>query len=1335
MPSPERVPVTHSEASTGPASFAQQSQWFLQRLAPESSAYHRVHLYRLAAGVDVAAMEKSLNYLVERHACLRTTFRFDDGILYQDVRPGQPFVLEETRLAEGEGEALARQQAHEELRRPFDLENGPLFRARLLRSNDGGGYFLFATDHIIFDAWSQQVFLNDLQRSYDNFAAGSSPLAQPDLPSLEVSYLDYARWQRETLQGETLDAYLQRWRARLDGAPASLDLPLDGSRTLTGYGPAGHLSLGLSAEVSQTLRVFCRQERATLFAGVLAALGVFLSRCSGQGSIVLGCPFAGRLRPEVEQIIGMFVNTLPLRVDVDGEASFRETLKRARNALLDAVSDQALPFERLVSELKVERDLGRAPIFQATLNMRNVPRAPESSALGLSEIKIPELTTEYDLSFNIEDDAQGLRLGLSYNAALFSQESAELLLEHLAILTEDAVRRPDVAVSELALMSGSERHRLLVEWNDTAEPLPDACPYRLFEDWASSQPESTALLLDDRGVTYAELNLAANRLARRLVELGAGSGRAVALFVEPSIEAITGMLAVMKAGGACMPIPDDFPTERVALMLQDAGVEVILTQSHLAGRLPAGPQTVICMDDEGKLATYSAANLPSGPSREDPAIIYYTSGSTGRPKGVLVPHRGVLRMALNTRYMHIRPDDVVSQISSLSFDNGTEEIWGALASGATLAIIPARKSLSPLDLGRALRRHGVTVSVLTTSLFNLIAQEDPSVFKDLRLVDFGGESADYDSVRRVLAHGKPAHMVNGYGPTETTTIATLYEIPDDLPRRPNIPIGRAISNTTVYILDRKFQPVPIGVPGEILIGGAGVALGYLNQPELTSERFVPDPFASEAGLMLYRTGDLARFLPDGNIEFLGRGDKQVKLRGYRIELDEIELTLREFPGVKEVVVMLKEGPQGRFLAAFWTAEEAASEPDLRAYLSARLPDFMVPSIFVRLESFPYTASAKIDRRSLSSYDVALRPVHYLLPQTETEIRLAALWQQILGVEQVGSGDDFFELGGHSLLAAKLFARIEKEFGRRLPLAAIFQNGTLRALAALIDEDKGQAARQIIVPMQPHTDALGSHAGGQSHAGALSNGVKLPLFLVPGVGASPIYMRDLALALAPDQPVYGLAAVWRDSDARLIRESAELYSRELQRALPEGPYLLAGHSGGGYVALEIARLLRQRGGEVAFLGLLDTLPPGSRERPPLRARLRSHANNLRGKSLREVGAYARQLLSLIVARMLGYLPGAESIARRMLASAPKKVARAVALGAYHLLPYDGPVTIFRVSERHWAPRSDLHEGWPRHLRGTLTFVDVPGSHSTMMKSPHVQDLATRLLEHLPQEARH
>jgi len=1325
---PEPTPIIHQLANKGPASFAQVSQWFLNQLDPGSTAYSLVYLYRLDGRSDPAIFQRSLNSVVERHDSLRTAFLLEDGALSQYVVPYRPFELEIVRLDGGDGETSARALAGKELRRPFDLERGPLFRASLALSADGAVYFVFAVHHSVFDAWSRGVFINDLLDAHAAFSAGS----EPSLPTLAVTYLDYARWQRESLQGADAEACLARWLARLDGAPPVLNLPLDRPRSPLPFRPAGTTALRLPTGVSQSLREFCRQERATLFSGVFAAWAACLHRYSGQPPVVLGCPFAGRLRPELEQMVGMFVNTLPIRLDVDENATFRGLVKRAREYMLDAITDQAMPFERLVSALNVEHDFSRPPVYQVTLNKRNILQAVTQGGLCLQPIYIGLPATEFDLNLDITDLPVGIGLELQYDGALFMPESAALIVEHLAVLIENALANPDAPLNSLEMMSEAEQQKIVVTWNDTAEPLPDVCPHRLVERWAESNPDHIALVAGERRMSYAELNLAANRLAHRLAALRLAPGTPVGLFVEPSIEAVVGMLAAVKAGGACLPIPDDFPSERIAFMLEDSATPVVLTQAHLADRLQVGSRTIICLDDEGGLKSYPAENLSTGPGRDDPAIIYYTSGSTGRPKGVLVPHRAVLRMAANTSHVQVSPEDVVSQISSLSFDNATEEIWGALTSGATLVILPARQYLSPFDLQRAYERYGVTMSVLTTSFFNLIAQENPSAFAGLRLVDFGGESADYDSVSRVLEHGKPQHLLNGYGPTEATTISTMFEITAEMPRLASIPIGKPISNSTVYVVDRRLRPVPIGVPGELLIGGPGVALGYLNRPELTAEKFIPDHFSDQPGATLYRTGDLARFLPDGNLEFLGRADQQVKLRGYRIELEEIELALREHPAIKEAAVILKEGPQGKFLAAFWTPAQAATVPDLRTYLSNRLPEFMVPSFFLRLESFPYTASAKIDRLALAGEDVSLEPAMFEPPQTETEKRLATLWQEVLGVERVGSGDDFFALGGHSLLAAKLFARIEKEFGKRLPLAAIFRNGTLGALATLIEQDTGEAQRQIIVPMQPQGVAAGQRAG--SVEVPLAGG-RPPLFLIPGVGASPIYMREFALQFGAAQPVYGLAAVWRDSDARLIEESAEVYSRELQRVLPSGPYMLAGHSGGGLVALEIARRLRRGGREVAFLAFLDTLPPGIRERAPWRERIRSHARNLRRGSPREAWAYFRLLSGLLFARVLRYLPGGKRMARRMLATAPKPVARALAVGVYAMTPYDGPVTIFRVSERSRWSRRELHEGWPRYLRGPLTFVDVPGNHATMLKSPNVEELARQMFEHFPQDGRH
>jgi amino acid adenylation domain-containing protein len=1324
MTDSEKSPITHQPATSGPASFSQQSQWLLNQLALDSTAYIIVYLYRLEGPFDPAIFERSLDFVLERHDALRATFHLEDGVLRQHISPHQPFKLETVLLYQGDGETSARMLAEQENLRPFDLEHGPLFRAKLGRTVDGTFYFVFAVHHIVFDASSRRVLLNDLLSANAAFSAGSEPSLSP----LEVTYLDFVRWQRETLQGPAFDSLLARWIARLDGAPPAFDLPPDRPRLPLPYRQAKSVSRKLSAQQSKLLKQFCHQESATLFTGILSAWAACLQRYSGQRTLVIGCPFSGRVRPELEPIVGMFVNTLPIRLDMGGDSSFRQLLQHTRKIMLEAIADQALPFERLVSELRLERDISRAPVYQITINKRPFPYDGIRDPFRLQLIHLDLPPTEFDLNLDISDFPDGICLELQYDSTLFMPESASLMLDHLLVLIENALANPELPLDSLEMMSASEKHRILVTWNDTAIPIPDICPYRLFEQWAENRPGHIALLAGDRTISYFELNNAANRLAHRLKALDLPVGTAIGLFVEPSVEAVVGMLAVAKSGLAYLAIPDDFPADRITFMLEDSGAPVVLTQSHLRDALRSGARAVIELDDDRANEIFPADNLTHGPGLNDPAIIYFTSGSTGKPKGVLIPHRAVLRLACDTRFMEVLPDDVVSQISSLSFDNSTEEIWGALSSGATLAILPAPQYISPLELQRAFERYGVTFTVLTTSLFNLIAQENPAAFRHLRVVDFGGESADYDSVRRVLEHGKPERLLNGYGPTEAATISTMYEIAEDLSRLASIPIGRPISNTTVYVVDHNLRPVPIGVPGEILIGGPGVALGYINRPELTADKFIPDHIGGGAGAVLYRTGDLGRFLPDGNLEFLGRADQQIKLRGFRIELEEIELVLREHPSVKEAAVVLHQGPNGRFLVAFCTSRPSPTlVPDLRAYLHERLPDFMVPSVFERLESLPYSASAKIDRLALSRRHVSIEPVAYEPPAAGTEQRLAALWQETLGVVRVGALDDFFELGGHSLLAARLFARIEKQFGKRLPLASVFRNSTLRALADLIDRDTGEAHRQSIILMKTRSSDLDVEEALVSKSMLAGHP---PLFLVPGVGASVLYLRELGLQFDPGQPIFGLTAVWRDSDARFIEESAEVYCREIQRTFPQGPYLLAGHSGGGLVALEIARRLGRDGGRVAWLAFLDTQPPGTRERPSLVSRIHAHVGNLRGKSVSEGLGYLQQRSSLLFARLVHYLPGGRKIARRVLATASKRVARELAVSYYELLPYDGAVTIFHVTERRWQGRSNPKDVWSNYLRGPITFVDVPGDHGTMLKQPHVRELARLITEHLP-----
>jgi len=1050
-----------------PLSFAQQRLWFIDQLAPGNLFYNLPAAVRLTGRLDSAALSRALDEIVRRHETLRTTFRTVAGQPVQVIAPAHPLSLTVIDLAgQPDPEAEAQRLARDLARQPFDLAAGPLLRARLFRLGEADHVAVLVLHHIIADAWSMGVLVRELAALYAAFAAGRpSPL--PDLP---IQYADFARWQRNWLQGDVLEKHVAYWRKQLAGLPPLLELPTDRPRPAVQTYHGASERLELPGELVARLRTLGRQEGATLFMTLLAAYQVLLGRYSGQDDVAVGAAIASRGRAEIEPLIGFFVNMLVMRGDLAGAPTFRELLQRTRETTLGAYAHQDIPFETLVEALQPGRDLSHTPFFQAAFTLQNTPfQALELPGLTMSPLATETGAAQYDLLLSLDETPRGLSGALTYNTDLFDTATARRLVGHFLVLLDAVAGDPDRPITHLPLLTEAERQQMLVDWNRTDAPTPsDRGAHQLFEARAAEQPDAIALIFEDQTLTYAELNRRADRLARHLLGRGLPPETIVGLCAERSLEMVVGLLAIWKAGGAYLPLDPHYPAERLAFMLQDSGAPLLLTTAALAPRLPHSAAQVICLDTDWDSGTpASVADLQSQVTPDSLAYVIYTSGSTGQPKGTLLRHRGLCNLAEAQRIQFdIQPGVRVLQFAPLSFDASVWETVMALCNGGTLVL--ARQAAIAGDLIGVLRAARVNVVTLPPSVLSVL---DPAGLPDLRVVVSAGEACS----REIVARWAPGRrFVNAYGPTETTVCASWTVCHPADPRPPSI--GRPIANVQLYLLDRNLQPVPVGVPGELVIGGVGVARGYLNRPELTAEKFIPFPFPLPGGSAgdpgrLYRTGDLCRFRPDGEVEFLGRLDQQVKVRGFRIELGEIEAALRALPGVQDAVALARDDRPGdkRLVAYLILAEDSRrttddSEPasaarlpsavldELRDRLRARLPDYMVPSAFVRLEAFPLSPSGKVDRRALPAPDLAdsVRAA-YVAPRTETERRLAAICADLLGLERVGVDDSFFELGGHSLLATQLVSRVRAQFQVELPLRSLFEHPTVAGLAEVIDQ--------------------------------------------------------------------------------------------------------------------------------------------------------------------------------------------------------------------------------------------------------------------------------------------
>jgi amino acid adenylation domain-containing protein len=1332
-----------------PQSYAQERLWFLHQLDSGSAVYNVPLGFRLIGHLNAAALTLSLNEIVRRHEALRTTFLCVAGTPVQRVASSLELavpLVDLCHLRNGEQEAEAQRRVTEEAHQAFDLTQGPLLRVRLLRLSDEEHWLLLTMHHIITDGWSLGVLYRELGALYAAITSG-----QPSpLPELPVQYADFALWQREWLQGDVLKAQQDYWLRQLDGAPELLELPTDRLRPPVRSNRGDRQRFSLPASLTVALQAVGREEKVTLFMLLLAAFQTLLHRYTGAADLLVGSPIANRNRVEIGGLIGFFVNTLALRTDLSGDPPFRQLLQRVKEATLGAYTHQDLPFEKLVDELQPGRDPSHTPLFQVMFVLQNAPAQPLTlPGLTLSRLEIPHQTAKFDLTLSLTERTEGLTGSLEYSTDLFDDDTIGRMLGHFEMLLEGIATDPGRRLSELPLLTPAERRQLLVDWNDTRTDYPgDACIHELFETQAAQTPDAVAVVFEDQALTYRELDRRANYLARHLQHRGVGPNLFAAVCFERSSEMVIALLAILKAGGAYLPLDPSDPPERLAFMLSDAQAAVILTQRRLVDRLPKTALPVLYLDDQQwQTLPTGEASPASAAAPGNLAYVAYTSGSTGQPKGVCVPHRSVVRLVKGTDYARLTAEETFLQLAPLAFDAATFEIWGCLLNGGRLVIFPPNPP-SLAELEAVVQRYRVTTLWLTAGLFHQMVEHQLHGLRGVRQLLAGGDVLSVPHVRKVLHELPGCQLINGYGPTEGTTFTCCYSVPADWTGNGSVPIGRPIANTQVYVLDQHRQLVPVGVPGELYIGGDGLARGYLNRPELTAERFVSDPFSSDPSARLYRTGDRVRWRPDGTLEFLGRLDQQVKIRGFRIELGEIEACLGQHPAVREAVVVAREdGPGDKRLVACVVpkTEEAPAASELRHFLQEKLPDYMLPSAFVLLDSLPLSPSGKVNRRMLpappalrllegaafvaprSFFEEALsapgslsadRPVGYVAPRDACEAELVRLWEQVLGVRRIGVRDNFFDLGGHSLLGLHLFSQIEEVWHQGLPLATLFQAPTVEELADLLRQEGAVAPWRSLVPLQPH-------------------GVRCPFFMVsPG---AVLFIAELARHLAPDQPVYGLQAPGLEGDQSPLTRVEDLaahHLKEIRSLQPEGPYLLGGRCFGGVVAFEMARQLQAQGQEVGLLVILDSGPPPAAHatsrpagpqppRPPMQRVVyylwrRELTQALRQKVRREKRRIAR-LSEWTWVRLFG------SEKRRQLHEKKRRLQRLEesnreALESYRAQVYPGQITLVR--SREFAERLEKlsHLEWAKLVGGGLECHLMPGTHIDMLHEPNVRRLA-------------
>ena len=1051
-----------------PLSLAQQRLWFIHQLDPNSSAYIMAVAYRFNGYLDVGALERTVNEIIRRHEVLRTTFKVVDGQPVQVINPAQAqtiTIVDLSELSADSREAAARALATEEARRPFDLRADMMLRALLIRLSAEDHVLLFSLHHIAGDGWSFDVLRREVGVLYRSYSEGQpSPLAE-----LPIQYADFSHWQRHSLDGQQLSQQLSYWKEQLTGA-RPLELPTDRPRPPVLSNRGAVQTIRLNASLAESLRELNRKEGVTLFMLLLAAFKVLLMRHAGHEDISVGTPISGRKWKEIEGLIGFFVNTLVLRTKVSGEVSFRELLRRVKEVALGGYTHQDVPFERLVEELRPERDASRSPLFQVVFALNTSDNNPSSGtgggkAMGLKAFDYDYTTTRYELELFMYEVVDGLLGVFVYNTDLFNAATIKRLMMHFQRLLESIVANPDQPISSLPILSDSERHEILRDWNDTERPFPSDCVHQLFETQVQAAPEATALIFEDTHLSYSELNERANLLAHRLRRLGIGPEQRVAILMERQPQLIVSLLAILKAGGAYLPLDPEYPQERIAFMLADADVRVVLTQQHLASTVTGDSVEVVCVDRDWPAIEReeSSTNPENLATADNLAYVIYTSGSTGVPKGVEVTHKNVARLLFGVDYARFEERPRILHMASVAFDASTFEVWGALLHGGCCVLYPERVP-SFAGIARSVGRHGADLMWLTASLFNAVIDAAPDSLAGVKQLLVGGEALSVGHIRRAQGKLGAVELTNGYGPTESTTFTCCHRIEAVRGDEKGIAIGRPIGNTQVYILDQWMEAVGVGVYGELYIGGEGLARGYLQRPELTAERFVPHPYSKRAGERLYRTGDICRYREDGAIEYVGRIDGQVKVRGHRIELGEIEAAMAALEGVGEVVVVAREDEPGEKRLVAYLVREKGQElktADLKKQLQEKFPEYMIPTA-VEMEALPLTANGKVDRRRLPAPEVKRSESveEQVAPRTEVEKVIGKIWEEVLGMEKVGIRENFFDLGGHSLLMVQVHGRLQEVYGEGLSMTALFKHPTVSALAEHV------SSKSIEKPAEP-----------------------------------------------------------------------------------------------------------------------------------------------------------------------------------------------------------------------------------------------------------------------------
>jgi aspartate racemase len=1313
---------------TAPLSFVQELMWLLHELTPGTHAYNSSGARRLRGELDVDALQRALAGVIERHQALRTTFevREEEPVqVLNDEVPVEIELIEAPAIDDGELGELLRKL----VRRPFDLRVPPLLRATLIRIAPQDHVLLTAANHIVWDGWSKGIFFTELAELYEAFTTDR----EPDLAELPIQYADFAAWQREWLQGELMAGQLAHWREQLEGAPPLLELPTDHPRPAVHTHRGDRLELWVPAQTLSALKELSQGNGVTLFMTLVSAWVTFLHRFTAERDIVVGTPIAGRNRVEVEKLIGYFTNTLALRVSCADDPTFAELLQRVREVALGAYANQDISFEQVVREVAPQRDLSHSPVFQSLIVLQNAASEKlELRGLSMEMIVTEPGTAKFDLSLGMGEYEGALHASFEYNADLFERETVRRVRAQFARLLDEIVADPEQHLSEIALLGEEEELAVAESGRGPQVEVPEATLDALVSERAHLTPDQVAIVDGELELSYAELEARGESLASLLRAGGGGPGKRIGLCFERSAGLIVSLLAILKTGATCVPLDPDYPVDRLSFMARDSAVGTVVGEPRLLGWARGSGLAVLAVDAHGIAAesAAAAAGTSSAEPAADPratAFVLYTSGSTGQPKGVLLEHRGLVNHALATaRMFELEPRDRVLQFASICFDLSLEEIFCTLLSGATLVMRGVTMPLGGRELVQWLERAAVTVMDLPTAFWHewvrdldeLGNQPPPA----LRLLIVGGEKASAATLAKWQRLARPeVRWINTYGPTETSVIASAWEAPADWQHEPGreLPIGHPLENVNLYVLDERQAPVPPGVRGELYIGGAGVARGYLGREAENAERFLELDWLG--GERVYRTGDIVRRRADAALEFHGRTDEQIKLRGFRIDPGEIETVLAQHEQVEGAVVTLRENAQGQPLLVAYAVVGEPEDPDLgtklRRHLSERLPAFAVPTAVIPVEVLPLTPNGKLDRDSLPQ--PALAASGRTEPRDDLERELTRIWGELLGHEP-GVTDSFFELGGHSMLAVRMFALLERRLGVRLPLATLMRAPTIAELADEVRIEQGESRPwDVLVPLK-------------------TGGTRAPLFLIHELGGDVLCYRDLVRHLDPDQPAYGLEAVGRDGRAApmtRLEDMASRYIEEVRSVQPQGPYLFAGLCIGGNVAYQMAHQLEREGESVAFVGLLDAHPFGIRQEAGFGGLLQAHLRELATlesprrwtflrESARNAWERARRQLWWWVAKHL-YLDRGRPLPTRL--NDPMAVNQ-VAAHDYRTPTYGGKVTLFPATKVNRESEMDRRLRWQEFARGGLEVREINSdgaAHFTFLAEPHAGLLAREI----------